>query len=101
MYTGGYPTYFENAFGETQLLYGAWRIVGLNLYTSLAVNYVRDKVTGKEYPRGEIEVFYKERPDILPYAEHLNRYELIYEIEAPPLGTNDYLREISTNSLCR
>ena len=101
IYSGGYPTNFECSFEDTKLFYGAWRIQGLSLYTNKAVDFIRDKITGKEYPRGEMELFYEERPDILPYVEFLNRYELIYEIEAPPLGTNDYLREISTNSLCR
>ena len=60
-------------------LFGLWKIEGLNIYTNKAVAYIRDKRTGKEYPRGKRVLFHNEDMTPFPLAEHTDRYEYIYE----------------------
>lgn len=76
--------------------FGLWKIDGLDLYTDLAADYVRDKQTGREYRRGERVLFENEDTSPFPLAEHSDRYEYVLEINAVKgeLNTNDYMREI-------
>jgi hypothetical protein len=74
---------------------GFWKIDGLDLYTGKAADYIRDKKTGIEYRRGEMELFSEENFPF-PLIEHTDLYEYIYETnEACSLTQEDYLREIN------
>ena len=93
IYTSSDPKSLEAEFLN---FFGLWKIDGLDIYTNKAVDYIRDKNTGKEYRRGEIKLFYNEDIRPFPLAEHTDRYEYIYEDNnyfAPT--TDDYLREIN------
>ena len=74
-------------------LVGFWKIEGLNLYTAKAADFIRDKVTKKEYRRGEI-VFFPENDFSFSLAEHTDDFEFIYEITKQAyLTKEDVLRE--------
>lgn len=92
VYTRVHPQELEREYLN---IFGLWKIKGLDLYTDKAATYIRDKITGKEYKRGERVLFFKEDMSPFPLAEHTDRYEYIYEdgFVSEPLTTKEYLRE--------
>ena len=95
IYTSVAPKSLEAEYLD---LFGLWKIEGLDIYTDKAVDYIRDKTTGKEYRRGKRILFKNEDTTPFPLAEHTDRYEYIYEDNNCFSATKkDYLREINAN----
>jgi hypothetical protein len=89
IYTKVHPQQLETEYIG---LFGLWEIEGLDVYTDIGADYIRDKTTGKEYKRGERKLFRDEDMTPFPLAEHTDKYEFIFERE-PTAPTND-LQEI-------
>ena len=85
----------KNMLGKEYIgLWGLWKIDGLEVYTDIAADYIRDKSTGIEYVRGERILFRGEDLTPFPLAEHTDKYEFIFE-QNNFVGNND-LQEIRT-----
>jgi hypothetical protein len=85
----------KNMLGKEYIgLWGLWKIDGLEVYTDIAADYIRDKSTGIEYVRGERILFRGEDLTPFPLAEHTDKYEFIFE-QKIFVGNND-LQEIRT-----
>ena len=88
--------YFTKKWLETEYigLWGLWKVDGLDVYTDIVADYIRDKNTGKEYKRGERVLFQGEDLTPFPLAEHTENYEFIYERDS--YVPNNDLQEIRT-----
>lgn len=75
-----------------------WVVEELNMYTAKAADFIRDKETGKEYPRGELK-FFSDGIFPFPLAEHTDKYEFIYELSDNVSTDSDLLRELFVSSL--
>lgn len=89
------PLHQEEVMGSK----GYWIIEGIvpPLYTDEPCDFVRSKETGKKYKRGQRKLF-KDENYPLPLAEHLDKYDFIYESRGTTMTQEDYIREMWVNT---
>ena len=94
VYSSVHPKELEKEYLD---FFGLWEIRGLNVYTDKAVDIIRDKKTGIEYPLGERKLFKNEDETPFPLAEHTDQYEFIYYMSnSGGLSVKDDLKEINS-----
>ena len=78
-------------------LFGAWQLKGSNpaLYTTRAVDFIRDKRTGKMYTLGERKLFFREDETPFPLVEFSNDYEFYTPANDCVWTMEDTLREMN------